>query len=271
MTLPAQHVASTYVTFALIALVQPSASVILRCCPSAFRGMRDFASTTCCLNICHVCAHSTRAAFCFCYIALLFKCISLTRWHCMQAPCNSSALRPIAALCHGFQWMDIEKERGISISSTALTFPYNGYQMNLLDTPVRPIIIQFCQCMDPLLRHAHMRAPAVSLDFSISSCSLDFASLANLSAMFLLKSVVAVSRICTFGCYWTRPPEDSVCCWLTRVTRTSARTPTARWQRRTMQSCWSTAPRAWSRRRASCLRSSACGVCLPPDKTYMHE
>ena len=34
------------------------------------------------------------------------------------------------------QWMDIEKERGISISSTALTFPYNGHQMNLLDTPV---------------------------------------------------------------------------------------------------------------------------------------
>ncbi len=33
------------------------------------------------------------------------------------------------------QWMEIEKERGISISSTALTFPYNGFQMNLLDTP----------------------------------------------------------------------------------------------------------------------------------------
>ncbi|KAK9828060.1 hypothetical protein WJX81_006739 [Elliptochloris bilobata] len=32
-------------------------------------------------------------------------------------------------------WMEIEKERGISISSTALTFPYDGFQMNLLDTP----------------------------------------------------------------------------------------------------------------------------------------
>ncbi len=122
--------------------------------------------------------------------------------------------------------------------------------------------------MDPLLRHTHMQAPTVS---SISSCCFDCASLANLSATFLHKSVVAVSRICTFGCYWTCPPEDNVCCWLTRVTRTSARTPTARWQRRTMQSCWSTAPRAWSRRRASFLRSYACGVCLPPDKTYMHK
>jgi peptide chain release factor 3 len=31
--------------------------------------------------------------------------------------------------------MEIERERGISISSTALTFPYNGFQMNFLDTP----------------------------------------------------------------------------------------------------------------------------------------
>ncbi len=32
-------------------------------------------------------------------------------------------------------WMAIEKERGISISSTVLAFPYGGYQVNLLDTP----------------------------------------------------------------------------------------------------------------------------------------
>ncbi len=32
-------------------------------------------------------------------------------------------------------WMDIEKERGISISSTMLAFPYAGRQLNLLDTP----------------------------------------------------------------------------------------------------------------------------------------
>lgn len=32
-------------------------------------------------------------------------------------------------------WMEIEKERGISITSTVLAFPYAGYQLNLLDTP----------------------------------------------------------------------------------------------------------------------------------------
>src|SRR5687767_4213581 len=32
-------------------------------------------------------------------------------------------------------WMALEQERGISISSTVLAFPYHGYQVNLLDTP----------------------------------------------------------------------------------------------------------------------------------------
>src|SRR5687767_39918 len=32
-------------------------------------------------------------------------------------------------------WMEIEKERGISITSTVLAFPYKGKQLNLLDTP----------------------------------------------------------------------------------------------------------------------------------------
>ena len=32
-------------------------------------------------------------------------------------------------------WMDLERERGISISSTVLQFPYRGYVFNLLDTP----------------------------------------------------------------------------------------------------------------------------------------
>src|SRR6476469_5805904 len=32
-------------------------------------------------------------------------------------------------------WMSIERERGISISSTVLSFPYKGRQLNLLDTP----------------------------------------------------------------------------------------------------------------------------------------
>mmetsp|Transcript_9572 Transcript_9572/g.33954 ORF Transcript_9572/g.33954 Transcript_9572/m.33954 type:complete len:593 (-) Transcript_9572:243-2021(-) len=32
-------------------------------------------------------------------------------------------------------WMEIEKSRGISITSTAMTFEYKGIQLNLLDTP----------------------------------------------------------------------------------------------------------------------------------------
>lgn len=32
-------------------------------------------------------------------------------------------------------WMELEKQRGISVSSTVLTFEYRGIQVNLLDTP----------------------------------------------------------------------------------------------------------------------------------------
>ena len=32
-------------------------------------------------------------------------------------------------------WMELEKQRGISVSSTVLQFDYNGYRVNLLDTP----------------------------------------------------------------------------------------------------------------------------------------
>ena len=32
-------------------------------------------------------------------------------------------------------WMALERERGISITSTVLQFPYLGYTINLLDTP----------------------------------------------------------------------------------------------------------------------------------------
>jgi peptide chain release factor 3 len=32
-------------------------------------------------------------------------------------------------------WMELERERGISITSTVLQFPYNGFTVNLLDTP----------------------------------------------------------------------------------------------------------------------------------------
>ena len=32
-------------------------------------------------------------------------------------------------------WMELERERGISITSTVLQFPYDGHTINLLDTP----------------------------------------------------------------------------------------------------------------------------------------
>ena len=32
-------------------------------------------------------------------------------------------------------WMELERKRGISISSTVLQFEYDGYRINLLDTP----------------------------------------------------------------------------------------------------------------------------------------
>ena len=32
-------------------------------------------------------------------------------------------------------WMELEKQRGISVSSTVLQFDYDGYVVNLLDTP----------------------------------------------------------------------------------------------------------------------------------------
>ncbi len=32
-------------------------------------------------------------------------------------------------------WMELERQRGISVSSTVLQFDYNGYRLNLLDTP----------------------------------------------------------------------------------------------------------------------------------------
>src|SRR5690606_8512314 len=32
-------------------------------------------------------------------------------------------------------WMKLEQERGISVTSSALQFSYQGYEVNLLDTP----------------------------------------------------------------------------------------------------------------------------------------
>src|SRR5882724_7942932 len=32
-------------------------------------------------------------------------------------------------------WMELERQRGISVTSTVLQFDYDGYRINLLDTP----------------------------------------------------------------------------------------------------------------------------------------
>ncbi len=32
-------------------------------------------------------------------------------------------------------WMELEKQRGISVTSSVMSFPYNGYSINLIDTP----------------------------------------------------------------------------------------------------------------------------------------
>ncbi|PQJ03650.1 hypothetical protein CV952_020445, partial [Acinetobacter baumannii] len=32
-------------------------------------------------------------------------------------------------------WMEMEKERGISITTSVMQFPYKGHTINLLDTP----------------------------------------------------------------------------------------------------------------------------------------
>ena len=32
-------------------------------------------------------------------------------------------------------WMDIEKQRGISVTTSVMEFDYNDYKINILDTP----------------------------------------------------------------------------------------------------------------------------------------
>ena len=36
-------------------------------------------------------------------------------------------------------WMELERQRGISVTSSVLQFEYQGYQINLLDTPGPPV------------------------------------------------------------------------------------------------------------------------------------
>ena len=40
-------------------------------------------------------------------------------------------------------WMEIEKQRGISVTSSVLQFKYNGYCINILDTPGQGLLVSF--------------------------------------------------------------------------------------------------------------------------------
>ncbi len=49
---------------------------------------------------------------------------------------QAGAIRARKAARHAASdWMDIEKERGISVTTSAMKFNYRGYEINLLDTP----------------------------------------------------------------------------------------------------------------------------------------
>ena len=44
-------------------------------------------------------------------------------------------------------WMEIEKQRGISVTSSVLQFDYDGYRVNILDTPGHHVIYNYkCNC-----------------------------------------------------------------------------------------------------------------------------
>ena len=48
-------------------------------------------------------------------------------------PARSSHARPPARATS--DWMEIERKRGISVTSSAMAFEFGGYRYNLLDTP----------------------------------------------------------------------------------------------------------------------------------------
>ena len=39
-------------------------------------------------------------------------------------------------------WMEIEKQRGISVTSSVLQFDYDGFRVNILDTPRSPGLLR---------------------------------------------------------------------------------------------------------------------------------
>ena len=75
-------------------------------------------------------------------------------------------------------WMEIEKQRGISVTSSVLQFDYDGYRINILDTPGR--------------RRARCSASAVS------AASLSLPSSTSLTASARRRSISwTSSRTCS--------------------------------------------------------------------------
>ena len=56
---------------------------------------------------------------------------------CMEGPSSlAGSVKGKATARHAVSdWMEIEKERGISVTSSVLQFHYDGYCINILDTP----------------------------------------------------------------------------------------------------------------------------------------
>lgn len=63
---------------------------------------------------------------------LYLPCVRKTRARLQQAGAVRSRSDQRKATS---DWMELEKQRGISITSTVLSFEYNGNHINLLDTP----------------------------------------------------------------------------------------------------------------------------------------
>lgn len=56
-------------------------------------------------------------------------------------------------------WMELEKQRGISITSTVLSFEYNGNHINLLDTPGHQVCVSFLASLFSLCVWARSTIP----------------------------------------------------------------------------------------------------------------
>ena len=56
---------------------------------------------------------------------IIWRCY-FTSWKCKRKKANKHAVS---------DWMEIEKQRGISVTSSVLQFEYNDYCINILDTP----------------------------------------------------------------------------------------------------------------------------------------